>query len=232
MSLSEASRRRGHPGAPLALDRRCRALLAVTLGAAMFAASAPARADGFAEPPGEQRSVAFVPSRSSSRLLSEPFEPEAELSVLRFLVGPAGRLAGGGATAGFFLAADIGRGPAGGRLSAAWLDVGGPRGLAQYTGELTLDFGGHSWLRPVIGAGGGVVRTSSSRAADGSVDPTTGATIGVGLLRTGLGVRLPFESVDARVALDVTGTLPAIRGSDAPELTPWVLGALSLGIGF
>src|SRR5205823_1711201 len=139
-----------------------------------------------------------------------------------FHVGPAGKIDAESAAPGLLAAIDIGRGPTGLRFSGVWIDVGDAKGLSQYTGELTIDFGGRSRIRPVIGAGGGVARTSSSVKADGTPDPTSGSTIGVGLVRAGLGVRLPFEDADARVALDLTGTLPAIRGSSAPDLSPWL----------
>ena len=76
------------------------------------------------------------------------------------------------------------------------------------------------------------MRTSGRQRQDGSIDTSEGATIGVGLVRAGIGVRLPFESADARVELDATGTIPAIRGDEAPDLGPWVVAALTVGVGF
>ncbi len=212
-------------------SRRARPALAAALAAgAILSSTGPARAGGFAEPPPSRRVVAL--DRDEHFSLGERYDDLPRLSVVRFLVGPALKADAESALPGLYAAVEIGRGPAGMRLSASWLDVGHERGLSQYTGELTLDFGGRSRFRPVIGAGGGVTRTSSSARPDGTLDTTTGATMGVGLVRAGLGVRLPFSDTDARVNLDVTGVLPAIRGSTAPDLGPWVVTGLSVGIGF
>lgn len=208
-------------------------LQAATLAATLLAAF-PASADRYAEPPSD----AYRHDRRSDAVVAEPddenapppLEPSA--SIVRFFAGPAGKVDKAAASPGLLVAADFGRGPAGFRLTGAWLDVGTERGVSQYTGELTIDFGGRSRFRPVVGAGGGVARTSSSVREDGSVDPSTGATLGVGLVRAGLGYRLPFQDADARVALDFTGVLPAIRGATSPELGPWALGAITVGIGF
>jgi hypothetical protein len=185
--------------------------------------------DGFAEPPGARRAVA---TGTFDRQLSTHRFDEPELSVIRFLVGPGGRVSEDGAAPGLVVAMEIGRGPAQGRLSAGFFDVGDEDGVAQYTGELAIDFGGRSAFRPVVAAGAGVAHTSSSIAEDGSVDESEGALLGVGVVRAGLGYRLPFDETDARVLLDVTGTFPAIRASDAPDLTPWVIASLAVGIGF
>jgi hypothetical protein len=212
--------------------RRARALAASAAALATVAFGGAARADAWAAPPGDddpprRRGVAVV-DQDDDRTPS----PEPKPSVVRFYAGPAGKVDKAAASPGMMLAVDLGRGPAGFRLSSAWLDVGKDRGVSQYTGELTIDFGGRSRFRPVVGAGGGVARSSSSVRDDGSVDTSTGATMGVGLVRAGLGFRLPFEETDARVALDVVGVLPAIRGATAPDLGPWALGAITVGVGF
>lgn len=208
-----------------------RPLTALALLTAALIAPAEARAYGFATPPsGGGRSIAVS---SSDRLLSlDDLDAGPRPSLVRLLVGPAGKVDAESASPGLLAALDIGRGPAGFRLSGAWLDVGADHGLSQYTGELTLDFGGRSRFRPVIAAGGGVARTSSSVRADGSLDTSSGATLGIGTLRAGLGFRLPLDQADARITLDVTGALPAIRTDSAPSITPWVLGSLTIGVGF
>jgi hypothetical protein len=203
------------------------ALAPVTALSLMIAA--PAHADeGFAEPPevhvAESERPVFEPSFTA---------PDPHASVMRLLVGPAGKVDAHGAEPGLFVATEFGKGPAGLRLEAAWLGVGKPAGVSQYTGELTLDFGGRSRIHPAIGAGAGVARTSSSVDDHGAVDDKHGATLGVGVVRTGVSFRLPFEETDARLALDVTGTFPAIRGADAPkDLTPWAMGTVGVMIGF
>jgi hypothetical protein len=210
------------------MHRRVLALAAV--GSTALALSHPARADGFADPPFRDGRVARVAGSSDD--FEPPPPPLPEPSTVRLFVGPAGKVDRASALAGVLVAAELGRGPTGLRLSGSWLDVGAERGLSQYTGELFLDFGGRSRFRPVLGAGGGVVRTSGRQRQDGSIDTSEGATIGVGLVRAGIGVRLPFESADARVELDATGTIPAIRGDEAPDLGPWVVAALTVGVGF
>jgi len=195
--------------------RRLVALVALVAVGAVLATADEAGAQGFATPPHPHDGGAMVAT-----------------SLVRVLVGPAGKVDARSASPGLLAAMDIGRGPTGFRFTAAWLDVGSDHGLSQYTGELTLDFGGLSRLRPVIGAGGGVARKSSSVREDGSLDTSTGATLGIGTVRAGLGYRLPFEEADARVTLDVTGALPAIRTDHDPDVTPWALASLTVGIGF
>lgn len=211
----------------LALSAACLAALAATLSTPRSA-----RATGFAEPPGRQRVARAYTAESPDHdgFLDE--WPPPRRSLVRLFVGPAGRFDASGAAPGLLVAAELGRGPTGGRLAATWIDVGSASGVSQYTGELTIDFGGRSFLRPVIGAGGGVARTSWSVRDDGSRDESSGATLGIGLVRGSLGVRLPFDDADARVALDLTGVLPAIRSAHAPELTPWGLASIHVGIGF
>ncbi|MCC6555214.1 MAG: hypothetical protein IT372_19805 [Polyangiaceae bacterium] len=206
-----------------------------SLGAALaaLAAAGEVRADGFATPPPYDRGGGFVATSRSERYSHiEDLDAPPRASLVRILVGPAGKLDSDSASPGLLAAVDFGRGPTGFRLTAAWLDVGADHGLSQYTGELTLDFGGRSRFRPTIGAGGGVARTSSSVREDGTLDTSHGATLGLGLLRAGLAYRVPFEDADARVGLDLTGTIPAIRTDSAPDLTPWLLASLYVGIGF
>ena len=207
-------------------------LLAAPLGATLEPRAA--LADGFATPPGDR--IAVAGPRDDGRRFDDdipPFVAEEKVSVIRFLVGPSAKFDAESAAPGLLVAADIGKGPAGFRLTGAWMNVGTDHGISQYTGELTLDFGGRSRIRPVIGAGGGVARTSDSKNADGTRDTENGATLGIGVVRGGVGVRLPFEDADARVQLDVTGAFPAIRGDSAPDgLTPWAMASLTVGVGF
>jgi hypothetical protein len=206
--------------------------LAFALALSALGAASTARADGYADPPYRtdppyRHGAAVVDPEDGAPYASEP-----KPSIVRFFVGPAGKVDKSSASPGLLVAVDLGRGPAGFRATAAWLDVGAEKGLSQYTGELTIDFGGRSRFRPVVGAGGGVARTSSSVRDDGSLDPTTGSTLGIGVVRAGLGFRLPLEDADARVAVDVMGVLPAIRAASAPDIGPWAMGAVTVGIGF
>src|SRR5262245_1618411 len=129
--------------------------LAALLGASLtvLATAGEARAEGFATPPDEGRAVAISPS---DRYVSYgDLETSRRPSLVRLLVGPAGKVDARSTSPGLLAAIDVGRGPTGFRLTGAWLDVGADHGLSQYTGEITLDFGGRSRWRPVIGAGGG-----------------------------------------------------------------------------
>jgi hypothetical protein len=210
----------------------CAASLA--LGLAALLAPDNAKAEGFATPPGGH-SRTFIArdgyggydDDADSFIVEDP-----RASVVRLFVGPGGKLSSDGAGPGMLTAVEFGRGPTGFRLSAAWMDVGAETGLSQYTGELTIDFGGRSRFRPVVGAGGGAAVTSASLRDDETLDTEKSAVSGVGSVRAGLGVRLPFEEADARVTLDLTGTIPAIRGRSAPDLSPWALASVMVGVGF
>lgn len=203
-------------------------LFALPAFATALLASRPAAAQEFATPP---------PGRSSSYIVRDYDDSYSSYglvprSVVRFNVGPAGRISSEGFSPGLLVAIDFGRGPAGFRLTGAWLDVGTEHGLSQYTGELTIDFGGRSRLRPTVGAGAGVGRTSSSVNKDGSANADDGAWLGLGVVRAGLGVMLPLDEVDARLGLDFTGTFPAIRAENAPPVSPWLLAGVNVSVGF
>jgi hypothetical protein len=205
-------------------------LCALALGLAALLAPEVASAEGFATPPGGYSRTVIARDDwddSDSFIVEDP-----RASVVRLFVGPGGKLSSDGAGPGMLTAIEFGRGPTGFRLSASWMDVGSETGLSQYTGELTIDFGGRSRFRPIVGAGGGAAITSASQGDDGTLNTEKSAVIGVGIVRAGLGVRLPFEEADARVTLDLTGTIPAIRGSSAPDLAPWALASVMVGVGF
>lgn len=207
-------------------------LAAALVAAALACLPRSARADGFATPPGDDR-ARVARTHDFDDYGGPSFFDEPKLSVFRLLVGPAAKLDGDGAAPGLFVATEIGRGPAALRLSAAWMNVGTDHGVSQYTGELVLDFGGRSRVRPMVAAGGGVARTTTSQRADGTENLDKGATLGIGTVRGGVALRLPFEDADARVQLDVSGVFPAIRGSDAPDgLTPWAATTLAVAVGF
>src|SRR4051795_6836250 len=97
----------------LAFERR-HLSIAGAVGFATVAYPLTASADGFAEPPGEGRFAIAVGSPRPS--FSELLEPQPELSPVRVLVGPAGKLDAASASPGFLVALDIGRGPAGARF--------------------------------------------------------------------------------------------------------------------
>lgn len=204
----------------------------LTLVGALFVA--PLRAEPYAVPPDGQRdaygchrhsdgdyySVAGCSDRPSRR---------QDLSAIRVHVGAVGRARTDSVTPGLLTAIDLGRGPAGFRASAAWLRVGSPEGIAQYTGEITLDLGEHSAWRPVLGAGAGLAQTYRVDAQGNRT--SWGAALGVGLVRGALEYKLPVEGTDARAAVALLGVLPAIRGDAAPDDKGWFIFAATVGIG-
>lgn len=125
-------------------------------------------------------------------------------------------------TAGLFAALDIGKHAVGARLSGAWLHAGRPDGLAAYSAELWLDFSRGSELHPIVGAGAAWLRGEPAAVgARGSA--------GAGVLRGALEYELPVEDADARLGVQVLGLVPAI-GTERER--PWVIGSLSVGVGF
>ncbi len=201
----------------------------LALGFCAVISAAPAHAQEFATPPPGR---GFIAGDGYDGGYDSVFVSDRDGSVVRLFVGPGGMVSSNGAAPGMLASLEFGRGPAGLRLSGSWFDVGSETGMQQYTGEITLDFGGRSKLRPSIGAGGGLGVASSSVRSDGTVDQDHSSLVGVGMLRAGLAYKLPLREADARLAFDITGTLPAIRAKDAPELSPWVFASLMVGIGF
>jgi hypothetical protein len=128
------------------------------------------------------------------------------------------------------LSLDAGRRGAGVRFTGAWIRSGSDGGLSQYGGDVWIDFANDDGLHPILGAGAAVAKLDHE-----TTDPTkTGVesdTIGVGMLRATLAYRLPVRDVDARAALDVVGSVPAV-GAHAGDVTPWITAALTVGIGF
>ena len=209
-------------------------LPAVLIAAGVLTTSASALAQSYAQPPMGQGYRRY--RVDDDYALPPPGDyydggwRRGALSPVRIHVGGAVRGDASSATPGLQTALDFFRGPAGLRLSAMWFDVGSDQGLSQYTGEITLDFGGRSAWRPVIGAGAGYARTW--RVDESGHRASGGANLGIGLMRVAIEYRLPIDGTDARVGLGVTGVLPAIRSSDAPDLVGWAVAGLSVGIGF
>jgi hypothetical protein len=187
-----------------------------------FVAS-PALAQPFATPP-EGSETRVVDER-------EPPPPETELfdepTTVRVSVGPAlrvSKVADGGLAA----AIDFGPGPAGARISGAWVRVGSDRGLAEYRAELFIDFGAEKRLHPILGAGAAVARLDSA-SDDGSLET---ATYGVGILRGSLEYVLPVSEADARAGIDAIGSVPAIHEKGASDPGPWLTFVARVGVGF
>jgi len=201
--------------------------------AAFVLALAPtaAAAQPFAEPPdGAEPLVATGRSYDSYDRPYSPPEPfsDGPHSTVRIHTGPVLRISNDSPDGGLFAAVDVGEKAAGVRFSGAWVRVGAARGVSQYAGELWLDFNHNGPLHPILGAGAGAARVE----LDNGVGGTDSHTIGVGLLRGTLQYALPIRDTDARASIDVTGAVPAIRGSDTPDSNPYLLVLATVGVGF
>jgi hypothetical protein len=185
-------------------------------------ATSPAEAQPFATPPGTLEPA--PPEREPP--FSEPVLEEP--SAVRVSVGPTLRVAQGSADGGLAAALDVGSGPAGARVSGAWVNVGSDRGLAEYRAELTIDFGADKRLHPILGAGAGVARLDHAEP-DGSIETST---YGVGILRGTLEYVLPVSGTDARAGVDAIGSVPAIHEKGASDPGPWLSLVARVGIGF
>ncbi len=205
------------------------ALSSGLLGLAVVAVGAPARAGGFAEPPDETTIARGHVDHDRGDYADRADDFYRPRSTVRLLTGPALRISRSTPDGGLFAAVDIGQRAAGLRLSGSWVRVGSSRGLSQYTGELWLDFGSGKKLHPILGAGAGVARENQKNATSGAIEPHT---LGIGLLRGSLQYSLPVRDTDARASLDVIGSVPAIRGSDYADASPWLLVVASVGVGF
>lgn len=184
---------------------------------------------GYAEPPPPRRATPPAVAYDPGEL------PPDELyrSPLRLHLGPVGATTGRGLGLGLGAAADFGRGSVGVRLAAAWLR-GEPAssdtdpspigdGLAQYTGELTLDLRKRGPWHPVLGLGFGLARVTRG---------DTGGNLGIGTARLGLEYALAIEDADARLGFGVTAVLPGPANRDVQDVKGWGLVGASLGLGF
>ncbi len=199
---------------------------AIPLILAVVAAATTAHASDFAEPPDNEPVVATSGPYPD---YDEPPPPyfHHPTSTLRISVGPTLRLDDQAAAGGLLTALDIGEKAAGARLSAAFIQVGSDRGLAQYGGELWLDFGYQKRLHPILGAGAAFAQLTRADAAGETI---TG-NVGVGTLRGSLQYLLPVHGADARASLDVIGAVPAVQ-SDSFDSKPWVLFSATVAVGF
>ena len=188
-----------------------------------FAAS-PAAAQPFATPPGGSEPL-VEDHREPPEVEVETFE---EPSMVRVSVGPALRVSKDAADGGLAAAIDFGPGPAGARISGAWVRVGSDRGLAEYRAELFIDFGADKRLHPILGAGAAVARLDSM-GEDGELET---ATYGVGVLRGSLEYVLPVSDADARTGIDAIGSVPAIHGKGQSDPGPWLVLVARVGVGF
>jgi hypothetical protein len=148
--------------------------------------------------------------------------------MVRLSTGPGVAFGGVDPRGGLVLSLDVGSRGAGARFEGAWMRAGTEQGLSQYAGEIWVDFADHGLLHPILGAGAALARLDHQSDGKGGFEAHT---VGAGVLRATLEYALPVRGVDARAGLDVTGSIPAI-GSKTAELSPWVVTALRVGVGF
>lgn len=183
----------------------------------------------FAPPPSEPVFVANDEPRT---------EPELYRSPFRLHVGPAALTSGRGLSPGLAVAADFGRGSVGLRLAATWLrgepghaapltETGDASslagGLAQYTGELTIDFHKRGPLHPVLGVGAGIARTGSGERS---------GTVGIGVARLTLEYALALDDADVRLGVGILGALPGPADREVSDVRGYALLGASIGVGF
>jgi hypothetical protein len=187
---------------------------------------------GFAEPPPRPRDTQAPVAADPPEPREEPAHaPEPYRSVLRLELGPVAGTTGRGIAPGLGVSADFGTGTVGFRLAAAWLrgePSGGvdavpspiAGGLAQYTGELTLDLRKRGPLHPVLGIGFGLAEINGE------------GKLGIGTGRLGLEYALTVDDADVRIGGGVTGILPGPADTSVQDVRGWVVAGLSLGVGF
>lgn len=205
-----------------------------SIALALLLTTEAALADPFASPPDAPLARRDGDPRFSPRRFDEPRpfpeDPEPEpmpRSTVRIHTGPLLQVSD--ATAGgLYAALDVGARAAGVRFSGGWARRGEADDLAQYTAELWMDFGYRDRLHPLVGAGAGLVRTSTLDATGES----RSSTLGVGVLRLGLEYVLPVDGTDARAGLSAIGAVPAVRGSDEGSRSPFVDVIATVGVGF
>ena len=175
------------------------------------------------------------PSDPDRPIYVEPDAPrEYYRAPVRLQLGPVGVTTGRGLGMGLGAAADFGTGTVGARISAAWTrgelhDDGAAQvaelgsGLAQYTGELTLDFHKRGPVHPVFGMGFGLAHVSH---------PQGSGNAGIGTVRLGLEYALGLEDADVRLGAGVTGALAGPSEREADALHGYALVGGTLAIGF
>jgi hypothetical protein len=195
------------------------------LALAVFCQTPPAQADSlFGEPTHRDPEFATPPDaalEAEPRGAGGPLPELPPESNVRVGVGPALRLAEEGSGGGLWAGVDIGR-SAGIRLVGQWTDsVSGQSGSASHYGaDLWLDLAPRARLKPVVGAGAVVARTSLA---------AQNQTLGAAMLRGELVYHIPgLDTTDARAALSAVGFVPAI---EAGEAKPWATLTLGLLIG-
>lgn len=163
----------------------------------------------------------------------EPPSRELYRSPMRLHIGPMGVTTGRSLGLGMGIAADFGRGSVGFRMSAAWMrgESGDPArapspmadGLAQYTGELTLDFHKRGPVHPVFGLGFGLAHINRGDGA---------GNVGIGTARFGLEYAIALDDADVRLGGGIMGVLPGPADREVADVRGYAIIGASLGIGF
>jgi hypothetical protein len=191
-------------------------------------------ADDFAAPPPVNRTYVIAqPPPPPEGYVAQ--EPEDYRSPFRFSVGPAAVTTGRALGLGMGTALDIGRDSVGFRIAAAWLrgepsgrdPADGPSplsgGLAQYTGEFTIDLHKRGPLHPVVGLGFGLAHVYRGSAS---------GDLGVGTGRLALEYALGLDDADVRLGAGVTGVLPGPADDNVGDVHGYALVGLGIGVGF
>jgi hypothetical protein len=206
--------------------------LASIILACTLLAPAAAAAQPFAQPPDGQEPVVAGPAQAPYEPYDRPYVRDdygyTPRSTVRIHTGPTLRISDRAPAGGLFAAVDVGEKAAGIRFSGAWVRVGGDDGLSQYGGDLWLDFIHTGPVHPILGAGAAAARIEMTDASGAR----SASTIGVGTLRATLQYALPIRDTDARASIDAIGAVPAIRGSNGPEMSPYMLVLATVGVGF
>ncbi|MEO6572873.1 MAG: hypothetical protein ABIP89_03460 [Polyangiaceae bacterium] len=188
----------------------------------------------YAEPPPDAPVVRTEPTYyDRSPYIADP-PREVYRSPFRLSLGPAGVTSGRGLGLGLGLAADFGTGTVGARIAAAWMrgeehddlrafDAPLGNGLAQYTGELTLDFHKRGPVHPVFGMGFGLAHVSK---------PSGSGNAGIGTVRLGIEYALGLEDADVRIGGGVTGVLSGPSEREVENLRGYAVIGGTLAIGF
>jgi hypothetical protein len=211
--------------------------VATGLGLVVLLPTSEARAESssfsktYADPPPDETFVAG-PRPIDAGVGSEDPPIMAPPSPFRVSVGPVGRISSHAFAPGLTAAVDMGRGPAGFRASATFVRVGDSEPLAQYGGEITLALPAYGRFVPTFGVGAALARVKRVDEAGHTIDGA--ANLGVGTLRAGVDVRLPFRDTDARALLGATIAVPVVRGESAPSKSDatWGLLGASVAVGF
>lgn len=193
---------------------------------ALTATARPALADPFADPPGTRPE--YLPPDEPAPFSPPPVDPPRSASTMRVHVGPALRLDERATAGGLFAGIDLGRRATGLRLSGTWSAEGQRDAAQQYAAELWVDFAGAERLRPILGAGAGILRLQRT----GDDGARVGATEGVAVLRLAIEYLIPLDDADARAALSAIGTLPAVQGRSGVESSPGAILVASVAVGF